>query len=1154
MLPLNPFLRAFFRSALPSQCSPVQHHILLCPTTDLLLTARDRETHVLFSDLSSSEDFLASHVLRVPGGVAPSGPGKDTSFRDSRSKAKQYATLNGRSVIVKDAFVYSNKGFKSLNQVQLLHDVIYYPNHPDAQPWLVYYISKPLIGAPELMRIVPAMLDAGPPPVPLPNSPNEGASKRKKKEIRDFGELLNHFPMIARQLQPGLERLFKELGREFEKPLPPPPAKSPRTRSRRASMDSLSSSVQESLNSAGRYLTALEVGEEEDLMRRALETAVTAAIDLFQMVDKQQLSLLGATTDLTGPVVERMIERYVAEQVNDHIIFPRLCAIRRNDDAELEARVRQMAEVDVSQVGIPVGRTLAERKELSQRLSKGVELLKKIGTASSPQEMMEILLATEKLITKAELTTVRDAPMANGAGLSEKRNAMLTMNADTLVSLLLIVVIRAPVRHLHARLAYMRHFIFMDDVESGEMGYALSTFEVVLSYLLHDSAGLRTSSRRNRLLWQATKAGDVAEMRSMLEPEERNGLLDVHETNGLLDAHQSRPEYDRVSANYSMDGATLNGESSRPNGYIPALAYESAHNGSLAHVFPFERAPSPPRPKIKKRVSVQTRSTSSSSGWSVASISDTVVSRSSARDADHSTEKLARTRGLAGESVLMMAVEAAQAGSLAYLLSLEVYYPLHVVLEDENDEGTTLLSAAVQSGHTGLPDLLFDFIVARADEGAVKEYLARVDCSGRCVAHYLFHYPRLIARIGRLLPWRLKDKNGQTPLFALCRSYDHADYRSMVDAALSSAAAIQADGQMLHLDEHVDGKGNTLLHVVADARLAGKLLRQCDSDVNAQNDKHFTPLMVASKYGRIDMVRALFADPRVDLHAKDLRGLTATELAKDDDVRNRIDDLVLLSAPAPPPGVPATMVVRSYFVEDGQVRFIVKTATPGTNGSITVTTSRRTLSDFEHLASCLALEHPASWLPRDALPSQSAFLLPSRPSRSLARDASLRLNAFLTSLLRHPTFATHELVWEFVLVPDIHPAALSHRSALKAAALAERVRDETPPLEDARPVEVFIRHARDSVAPVLAATRGVLCAARQVAAAQADLADALGMAGHVADTLVFVPVEYRRAVGAVARVQASGEGGPWVQFAYAVQGMQFGVSGVLGSGRRGLRL
>src|ERR1700712_585037 len=116
MQPLNPFLRAFFRSTLPSQCSPVQHHILLVPTTELLLTSRDRETQALYSDLVSSEEFLASHVVRVPGAAAAASAlakgagGSAADFRESRSKPKQFTTLNGRTVIVKDTYVYSNKG------------------------------------------------------------------------------------------------------------------------------------------------------------------------------------------------------------------------------------------------------------------------------------------------------------------------------------------------------------------------------------------------------------------------------------------------------------------------------------------------------------------------------------------------------------------------------------------------------------------------------------------------------------------------------------------------------------------------------------------------------------------------------------------------------------------------------------------------------------------------------------------------------------------------------------------------------------------------------------------------------------------------------------------------------------------------------------
>lgn len=71
---------------------------------------------MLFSDLATNEEFLASHVLRIPGGVSAKdgqtngGANGATTFREQRAKAKQYNTLNGRTVIVKDSYVYTNKG------------------------------------------------------------------------------------------------------------------------------------------------------------------------------------------------------------------------------------------------------------------------------------------------------------------------------------------------------------------------------------------------------------------------------------------------------------------------------------------------------------------------------------------------------------------------------------------------------------------------------------------------------------------------------------------------------------------------------------------------------------------------------------------------------------------------------------------------------------------------------------------------------------------------------------------------------------------------------------------------------------------------------------------------------------------------------------
>ena len=901
----------------------------------------------------------------------------------------------------------------------------------------------------------------------------------KKKDIKTFNDLLNNFPMIARQMQPGLERLFKEFNTVFDKPLPPPPSAAhipdpvpdgPIAKAiKKARSNSMNSAptFQPNGHAEPRPVEDFYAEDDEGVMRGALETAVTAAIDLFQMVDKQQLSLLGATTDLTGPLVERLIERYVTEQVHDTILYPRLCAMKRPEDLELESKIRQMEFVDISQVGIPIQGGQKGKHELTLRLGRAVEEFRKLGVAGSPQQMMDILLVTLKTVT--QFTDVSNEVVKNGVSSSEKVSPVLTINADTLVSLLLIVVIRAQVRYLQARLLYMRHFIFIDDVESGEMGYALSTFEAVLSYLARDSGGLRKASRRNYKLWQATKKGEIKQMMRIMEPdreqssdeEEENAEAD-HVTTGIVDENEPWNAVDGSSTR-STSRASIDRLSQAP---------------TLNHVFPFqiqhhnvdveERLPPLRRPKSVK---MDVRSMSSSSEMSFRSKATTIDSMGSGIEGDTSIERLSQTEDSFGESVPMMAIQYERPESLRYLLSLNDYYPIRVVLADTNNEGTTLLSAAVQLGHTELIDIILDFIYRAESESVVIEYLSRQDIRGRSVAHYLFNAPALISRVGRLLPWRQKDRNGQTPLFALCRSYDHGNYREMVEAGLVAATASQGDGQPLHLDDHVDSKGNTLLHIINDPQVALRILLHCDADVNATNDKKFTALMVASKYGRLEMVRALFGDPRVDLSAKELRGLTAVELAKDDDVRNRIDDLILFSSPPAADGR-ITAVVRSFFVEDATIRLVVKSGAPSVNQSFTVTTCRRSLTDFEHLAKLLSLENPASWLPSIS-GMRTPFQLPSKPSRAVLRDIQVRLDGFLKILLAHSTFSTHEMLWEFFLVPDIQAEMMEQRSKLKAETRIEKVREEYEPVEDVRDVEQFVDHARDMVRSVNLSTKSL---------------------------------------------------------------------------------
>ncbi|OJJ49636.1 hypothetical protein ASPZODRAFT_128130 [Penicilliopsis zonata CBS 506.65] len=1133
MHPLNPFLRAFFRSTVPGQCQPVENHVLLVPTTESLIGSRDRESNLYYVDLVASEEFLGSHVLRVPLSSGPSGGKDEGSVRDSRGKAKQVTTVNGRTVIIKENLVYSNKGFKSLSQAQLLSDALYHTSGGDSQPWLIYYISRPLVGSYDPAKIVPAVLPGTLTAMATTTvakktstSPDkkigESISSPPKKEIRTFGELLANFPMIARQMQPGLERLFREFGKELGRPLPPPPSRSPSVsedgESKRNHTEILSdeSTSIRSSSTQGRGRLPFNSEEyfedDEDLMRRSLETAVTAAIDLFRLVDKQQLSLLGATTDLTGPLVERLIERYIAEQVHDSLLFPRLCGFRQPEDAELDARIRQMENIDVSQVGIAPEGGRAGKRELLKRLGRGVEEFRKMSEDKCPQDMLNTLLATVKVVSFPGTYDTADAMP------SEKQASPVTINADILVSLLLLVVIRSQVRHLQARLLYMQHFIYIDDVDSGEMGYALSTFEAVLTYLVADSAGVRRASSRNKRLWNATKAGRLSDMKAILEQQDEDpDLMDdpfcENETTGQFQAD----EHEDIDGLANGVAAMY---SSPADKSVESLRFETTTEAPpLSHVFPFQKWDSSSSKEVRrpvKKVSMDVRSLSESSAVSFLSRTTTINSMTSGIEGDSSIETLTRTQDPAGDTVLMMAVENRQAEALRYLLSLEKYFTLEEMLEDTNTEGTTLLSAAVQLAHTDIVEILLEFLFTKADKLAIARYLTKTDIHGRTVGHYLFSTPNLMSKLGSLLPWRQQDKHGQTPLFALCRSYDHSDYRAMVHQALSEAQRAQGDSKPLRLDDHVDSKGNTLLHIVSDPEITVRILRDSDCDPNATNDKRFTPLMMASKYGRVDQVRMLFMDPRVDVHLKEARGLTAVELAKDDEVRNRIDDLILLSTPSSASVADSsgrvTTVVRSFFVEDATVRFVIKSGAPNPpsdsvisrpgSTTYTVTTCRRNFSDFENLAKWLAVEQPASYLP-PLYEFRSPFQIHSKPSRSVLHHLQERLDKFLKILLSHPTFATHEMLWEFFLVPELQPEMMADRSRRKALVLSESIADDYEPvtLEGMRDTEQFVTHAQDMVRAAHVNTRSLIRRGHALQNASADLADAVSLCSAALSTL-----------------------------------------------------
>jgi hypothetical protein len=182
-------------------------------------------------------------------------------------------------------------------------------------------------------------------------------------------------------------------------------------------------------------------------------------------------------------------------------------------------------------------------------------------------------------------------------------------------------------------------------------------------------------------------------------------------------------------------------------------------------------------------------------------------------------------------------------------------------------------------------------------------------------------------------------------------------------------------------------------------------------------------------------------------------------------------DLVLFQNPHGDDGR-VTAVVRSFFVEDATIRVVVKSGAPAGESTFTITTCRRSLTDFQFLQEWLQFENPESWLPILNVP-RSPYQIPSKPSRSVLRDIQLRVDCFLRTLLAHSTFSTHELLWEFFLVPDLQQELMMERSKKKAEIRMERIREEFTPIEDIRDVENFVSYAKDSVRSVNYACRSV---------------------------------------------------------------------------------
>jgi hypothetical protein len=127
-----------------------------------------------------------------------------------------------------------------------------------------------------------------------------------------------------------------------------------------------------------------------------------------------------------------------------------------------------------------------------------------------------------------------------------------------------------------------------------------------------------------------------------------------------------------------------------------------------------------------------------------------------------------------------------------------------------------------------------------------------------------------------------------------------------------------------------------------------------------------------------------------------------------------------------------------------------------------ITIVRRSFAEFLFLQKWLAYENPYSWVP--ILRSlRSPFSVPLKPSRQVIQEECLRLNAFIRALTNHPTFANHELLWEFLLVQDMSQQQSIERCRRKLESKRELQFEDITVYNspDLDLIDVFFNHARN---------------------------------------------------------------------------------------------
>ncbi|KAI5957575.1 hypothetical protein KGF57_003269 [Candida theae] len=245
------------------------------------------------------------------------------------------------------------------------------------------------------------------------------------------------------------------------------------------------------------------------------------------------------------------------------------------------------------------------------------------------------------------------------------------------------------------------------------------------------------------------------------------------------------------------------------------------------------------------------------------------------RDLELPAKHCLLSKNINGESSLDFTIKARNFEIYNMILNTSLsWFSIDYILFNKNviTNQNLLMTALIEETDERILDDLLSIITDNATIDEQIAYFNTPDNTGRTVGHYLFHHHHFIPKIGHLIDWELKDHNSHTPLFSLCRCYDHVDYLTLLQDAFD--VVYKKYGQKgIDFDKHMDKSGNSLLHIILRGIPQTRILSKDENlvNVNLPNSKNLTPLMLYVKYSRLDNLHEILKDDRLEFLFEDPR-------------------------------------------------------------------------------------------------------------------------------------------------------------------------------------------------------------------------------------------------------------------------------------------